>query len=338
MSGKDRLSHWLQSEWYGATSPKAWLLPLESLFKRAVAVRRRAYREGRRPAERLPVPVIVVGNLSLGGTGKTPLTIWLAEFLQRQGYRPGIISRGYGGKGGAEPLAVTPASHPAETGDEPVLIAQRTGCPVCVFPKRAQAGRALLAREGCDILIADDGLQHYALARDIEIAVVDGARGLGNGHCLPAGPLREPPERLDAVDLVVYSGVETAERGYPMVLEGATAVNLLDGNRRPLADFTGRRVYAMAGIGHPRRFFEHLRGLGLDCEGRAFPDHHAYQPGDLAFAHGADLLMTEKDAVKCRAFAEANHWQVPVEARLPEAFGKDLLTLLENKRDGWKTA
>lgn len=328
MAEKFRLDPWLQNLWYRQASPPGWLLPLEGLYKRAVELRRQAYREGRKQTERLPVPVIVVGNLTVGGTGKTPLTIWLAGFLKAHGFRPGIVSRGYGGTARPAPLAVTPHSDPREAGDEPLLIARRTGCPIYVFPKRAQAGRLLLAETDCDIVIADDGLQHYALARDIEIAVVDGTRGFGNGHCLPGGPLREPPERLQSVDLVVYSG-KAPEEGFGMVLEGAEAVNLADeALRRPLTRFAGKPLYALAGIGNPDRFFGHLRNFGLDFDPRAFPDHHAFRKEDLLFAGSTPLLMTEKDAVKCRAFAGPEHWYVPVEARLPEAFGEALLNLI----------
>jgi tetraacyldisaccharide 4'-kinase len=340
MTFRDAVGRWLQAQWYGGSAPHPLLLPLEGLFRMAAERRRRAYREGRKPVARLPVPVIVVGNLSVGGAGKTPLTIWLARFLQSRGYRPGVVSRGYGGAVGARPVAVDAAADPRRAGDEPVLIARRAHCPVYAHPRRALAAEALLAATACDIVIADDGLQHYALARDLEIAVVDGARRLGNGRCLPAGPLREPPERLCAVDLVVYTGAEAADGGgYPMALEGGEAESLLDpGRRRPLADFAGRSVFAMAGIGNPQRFFDHLRRYGLEFEGREFPDHHGYRREDLAFADGADLLMTEKDAVKCRAFAGPGQWQVPVEARLPEAFGEHLLTLLKAKRDERKTA
>jgi tetraacyldisaccharide 4'-kinase len=338
MTWQNRLSSWLQTEWYDKAAPNPLLLPLEKVFRRAAELRRRAYREGRKTAAKLPVPVIVVGNLTVGGTGKTPLVIWLAGFLKTQGFRPGIVSRGYGGAVGRKPLAVGPATDPRRAGDEPVLIAQRTGCPVCVFPKRAEAARALLANGGCDIVIADDGLQHYALARDIEIAVVDGTRRFGNGHCLPAGPLREPPERLRSVDLVVYSG-DAAADGYAMSLDGGEAVNLRDEIlRRPLETFANGPLYALAGLGDPRRFFAHLERFGLAFDGRAFPDHHAYRKEDLEFAGGAPLLMTEKDAVKCRALAEPGHWYVPVEARLPTAFGEHLSTLLKAKRDGQKTA
>jgi tetraacyldisaccharide 4'-kinase len=325
------IARWLQNEWYGKPSPNLLLRPLEAVFRQAVELRQRAYREGRKKVEKLPVPVIVVGNLTVGGTGKTPLTLWLAGFLKARGFRPGIVSRGYGGAAQKRPLAVTPDTDPREAGDEPVLIAQRTGCPVYVFRRRAEAGRALLAETDCDLVIADDGLQHYALARDVEIAVIDGSRGFGNGHCLPAGPLREPPGRLQSVNLVVYSGEAPAD-GFGMVLDGGEAVSLLDETRRrPLASFSSQPLYAMAGIGNPERFFAHLRSFGLTFEAREFPDHHTYGQEDLLFAGAAPLLMTEKDAVKCRAFAGPEHWHVPVEARLPAEFGKALLRLIREK-------
>lgn len=338
MSWKHRLGGWLRGQWYDAPAPHPLLLPLETLFRQAVAQRRRAYRDGLKPVASLPVPVIVVGNLSVGGTGKTPLVIWLAEFLTAQGFRPGIISRGYGGTKHRAPLAVNATTDPARCGDEPALIAQRTGCPVYVFPQRVAAARALLAAEACDVILSDDGLQHYALGRDIEIAVIDGARGFGNGHCLPAGPLREPPERLASVDFRVYSGAEN-EDGYAIFLAGDVAVNLHDPERRQaLSDFAGSPVYALAGIGHPERFFDHLRRHGLKVEGRGFPDHHPYRPEDLRFADNQPLLMTEKDAVKCRAFAGPTHWYLPVTAQLSARFGHDLLTLLKAKCDERKTA
>ncbi len=331
------LAAWLQRRWYG-TKPPLGLVPLSALFGGAVALRRMAYRKGWKSAQRLPVPVVVVGNLTVGGTGKTPLTIWLAEFLTASGYKPGVVSRGYGGRKQERPLAVGADSDPAEAGDEPVLIARRTGCPVTVFPLRAEAGRALLAAHDCDILIADDGLQHYALARDVEIAVVDGERRFGNGFCLPAGPLREPARRLAEVDLVVCRGGVPTDGEYPLSLLAGEAVNLADaGLRRPLADFAGLKLRAVAGIGFPQRFFADLRAAGLSFEERAFPDHHRYRPEDLG-TDDALVLMTEKDAVKCRGFADGRLWAVPIKAQLPLAFGEKLLQLLKVKRDGQKTA
>lgn len=312
--------------WY-ESSPWLWLLlPLSGLYCAVVALRRWAYRVGFKKTHRLDVPVIVVGNLTVGGTGKTPLVTWLAHFLRAQGYRPGLIARGYGGKARHWPQTVTPDSDPARVGDEPVLLATATGCPMAVAPDRVAAARALLAEHACNIILSDDGLQHYALGRDLEIAVIDGERRFGNGHCLPAGPLREPAERLKQVDLVVANG--TAEAGeFAMRVEAGEAVNLVTGERRALARFRGQRVHAVAGIGHPARFFAALRAAALNVEEHAFPDHHAFRPEDLPFTDAA-VLMTEKDAVKCRGFAQAGHWAVGTRVELDEGFGSRLLALL----------
>ena len=332
------LADWLQSRWYDEKPPLG-LVPLSGLFRGIVALRRMAYRRGWKQARRLPVPVVVVGNLSVGGTGKTPLAIWLVEFLKASGYKPGVVSRGYGGRKQAKPLAVTADSDPAEAGDEPVLIARRTACPVYVFPRRFEAGRALLSDNDCDILIADDGLQHYALARDVEIAVVDGGRRFGNGQCLPAGPLREPAGRLAEVDLVVCRGAPRPGE-FGMALACGEAVNLADPSiKKPLADFIGVKLRAIAGIGHPQRFFAELRAAGLSFEERAFPDHHRFGPEDLGPDDGAQIVMTEKDAVKCRGFANGRLWAVPLRAQLPPAFGETVLQLLKKvKPDGQKAA
>lgn len=328
-------SDWLQRQWY-ESKPPIGMIPLSVLFRGAVALRRLAYAKQWKKAERLPVPVIVVGNLTVGGTGKTPLTIWLVEFLTQCGYRPGVVSRGYGGAKLDKPLAVHADSDPGEVGDEPVLIARRTGCPVTVFPRRAEAGRALLARTACDILIADDGLQHYGLARDLEIAVVDGERRFGNGLCLPAGPLREPVGRLAGVDLVVCRGGAAFENEFPLTLTLGNAVNLLDASlHRPLDSFVGvQPLVAIAGIGHPSRFFADLRQAGLSFEERTFPDHYRFTRDDMNFSEYAAVLMTEKDAVKCRGFACERFWTVPLRGYLPAAFGETLLRLLKVGHDG----
>ncbi|MGX2040083.1 tetraacyldisaccharide 4'-kinase [Methylocaldum sp. MU1018] len=334
---KKRLTGWLEREWYGKPHPNPVLTPLEFLFRQVVALRRWSYRSGLKEVGHLPVPIIVVGNLTVGGTGKTPLVVWLARFLKEKGFRPGIVSRGYGASPGPRPRQVSADSDVRAVGDEPLLIARRTGCPVFVFPKRVQAAKALLEENDCDIVLSDDGLQHHALSRDLEIAVVDGERRFGNGHCLPAGPLREPIERLHSVDFRVYSG-EAPPGGYVMSLEGGVAVNLRDERvKEPVKSFAGRPFYAIAGIGHPQRFFDHLRSLGLTFDCREFPDHHEYRAEDLEFAKGLPIVMTEKDAVKCRAFATANFWYVPVEARLPAEFGENLLLLLKAKCNGQKT-
>ena len=313
-------------------------MPLEALFRQIVKLRRWTYGSGLKRVSRFPVPIIVAGNLTVGGTGKTPLIIWLARFLRERGFKPGIVSRGYGASPGRRPLQVSKNSSARAVGDEPLLIARRTGCPVFVFPRRDEAAKALLDNMDCDVILSDDGLQHYALYRDLEIAVVDGSRRFGNGRCLPAGPLREPVERLNSIDLSVYTG-EGPPGGYVMSLEGETAVNLQDEDvKEPLRSFAGCDFYAIAGIGNPQRFFDHLRSLGLRFDRREFPDHHGYRAKDLAFAKGRPILMTEKDAVKCRDFAAANFWYVPVEARLPAEFGENLLTLLKAKCNGPKTA
>jgi tetraacyldisaccharide 4'-kinase len=334
----DLLASRLQHLWYGGSPYAEGLRPLAFLFKSLVKFRRSAYAHGYRKAVRLPVPVIVVGNISVGGTGKTPLVIWLVRFLAKRGYRPGVISRGYGGKAADWPQHVCPDSDPYAVGDEAVLLSRSALCPVCVGPDRVAAGRALLAAADCDLVITDDGLQHYRLARDIEIAVIDGERRFGNALCLPAGPLREPVERLQDIDLVVCHG-RAPPGEYEMSLVGGIAVNLEDpGQRRTLAAFAGSKLHALAGIGNPERFFAHLRRYGLAFDTRVFPDHHAYQPSDLTFHGREPVLMTEKDAVKCRPFAKAQHWYVPVQAKLEPAFGERLLTLLRERCDGYQTA
>ena len=334
MSLNISLSRWANQQWYQRKTPNPLLSRLETIFREGVSLRQEAYQTGRIRSERLPVPVIVVGNLTVGGSGKTPLTIWLAQFLKSRGYRPGIISRGYGGTASRKPLAVDFNTSPRLAGDEPVLMARRTGCPVYVSRQRVEAGRALLANNDCNIIIADDGLQHYALARDIEIVVVDGKRGFGNGHLLPAGPLREPIERLNSVDLVVYNG-GTPDGNHAMTLQGALAVNLRDmWKRRKLEEFAGKPLYALAGIGNPQRFFDHLARHGLAFQQRALPDHHEFKATDLAFASDGPLLMTEKDAVKCREFAREDDWYLPVEAHLPATFGLELLNLIKTKTHG----
>jgi tetraacyldisaccharide 4'-kinase len=297
------------------------LFPASLLFRAIVAVRRTLYARGIFRSAHPGVPVVVVGNLSVGGTGKTPLVIWLAHTLRARGFHPGILTRGHGGSGQVQPVRAE--SDPARAGDEPVLLAQRSGCPVWVGRDRPGAARALLAAHPeCDVLISDDGLQHYALQRDVEIAVVDGARHFGNGLLLPAGPLREPVRRLRSVDAVVVNGGGSSDvaalhpRQFDMRLEGPQLVNLLDPARaQPPEAFAGRTLFAVAGIGHPPRFFAHLRALGLAIRPQPFPDHFAFTAEDLAFAGEEPLVMTEKDAVKCRPFARSSWWVLPVEAQ-----------------------
>jgi tetraacyldisaccharide 4'-kinase len=273
-------------------------------------------------SERLQVPVLVIGNISVGGTGKTPLAIAIAEDLARRGWRPGVVSRGYGGNAGA-PMLLDGHVDPARVGDEPALI-RAHGIAVAVGRDRVAAAHLLLA-EGIDVVLADDGLQHYRLARDVEICVIDGVRRFGNGWLLPAGPLREPPARLATVDFRVVNGGTPQPGEVPMQLQGDEAVDMGNAARRmPLSGFAGQRVHATAGIGHPQRFFDALRARGIDVVEHAFPDHHAYASGELDFGDGLPLLMTDKDAVKCAAFAREGWWRVPVAAQLPTAFFDEL--------------
>lgn len=302
--------------WYG-DSPAALLLqPLAWVFGAAVALRRGLYGRGVLRAERVPVPVIVVGNVTAGGTGKTPLVAWLAARLRALGYRPAIVSRGYGGTAGGAPVAVTAASDAATVGDEPVLLARRAGCPVVVDRDRARAA-ARAAADGADVVIADDGLQHYALARDLEIAVVDGERGFGNGRLLPAGPLREPVARLDRVALVLRNG-GVATPGVPRFeLRATGAVRLADGSTRPLAEFAGARAWAVAGIGNPARFRAELARHGVEAVPVAVPDHGRVDLAGLARREPLPVLMTEKDAVKYPDCRDPSAWYVPVEVEMP---------------------
>src|SRR5690348_13862314 len=264
------------------------------------------------------VPVIVVGNIVAGGAGKTPLVIALVEGLLARGWKPGVVSRGYGGNA-TVPQLLGAQPDPSAAGDEPALIAIRTGVPVAIGADRPAAAN-LLMREGVDVVVADDGPQHSALARDIEICVIDGVRRLGNGRLLPAGPLREPASRLHEVDFVVCNGGDAPIGEIPMRLVLADAVRIDDpAISKPFAGFAGT-VHAVAGIGNPSRFFESLHAAGLDTIDHAFPDHHRHVPGDLDFGDERPVLMTEKDAVKCRAFAKPNWWRVPVAAQLPESF------------------
>jgi tetraacyldisaccharide 4'-kinase len=311
------------------------LYPASLLFRAIVVGRRALYARGIFRRAHPGVPVVVIGNLSVGGTGKTPLVIWLAHRLREHGFHPGIVTRGHGGSGRVQ--AVRPDGDPADTGDEPVLLAQRGGCPVWAGRDRPAAAAALrAAHPECDVLMSDDGLQHYALQRDIEIAVMDGARRFGNGLLLPAGPLREPVSRLRAVDAVVVnaSGADDVPRlhaqQFRMQLEGRLLVNLRSpGTTQPPEGFAGQTLFAVAGIGNPQRFFAHLRTLGLAIRPQPFPDHFAFTAEDLAFAGDAPLVMTEKDAVKCRAFARSSWWVLPVDAQADPRLADLVIAALE---------
>ncbi|MBA2814948.1 tetraacyldisaccharide 4'-kinase [Candidatus Pantoea persica] len=303
--------------WSGRSPLWRLLWPLSLLYGAVSTLIRLSYQRGWRQSWRAPVPVIVVGNLTAGGNGKTPVAIWLVRELQRRGLKPGVVSRGYGGKAASYPLLVNADTPPQQAGDEPVLIAQRSGVPVAVAPKRRAAVEALLARQQVDVIVTDDGLQHYALQRDREIVVVDGVRRFGNGWWLPAGPMRERASRLAQVDAVIVNGGRAEPGEIAMTLLPGDAVNLLTQRSVPLSAL--HNVVAMAGIGHPPRFFQTLRdGDVTPVAEIAFADHYAYRKDELngLLAAGQSLLMTEKDAVKCRGFAQPDWWYLPVEAEL----------------------
>ena len=313
------LRTWFEQQWQQSGWAQCLLLPLSWLFAVLAAGRRWFYRTEVLSSHRLSVPVIVVGNISVGGVGKTPVVLWLAEHLRDAGYQPGILSRGYGGQCHGE---VQAGSDPALFGDEPVLLAQRSGCPVWVHASRVQGGLELLrAHPACDVLICDDGLQHYALQRTIEIAVVQRPRGLGNGRLLPAGPLREPLARLNQVDVVIESGELPAPANrvssFQLQLCSADWVSITEpAQQASFEDLSGQSLLVVAGIGHPQRFFDVLQQQGLYFETRVFADHHAYTQQDFADTSQKTILMTEKDAVKCRHLGLVNAWYLPVNAEL----------------------
>lgn len=318
--------------WFGDAPVPPLTSALESIYAAAAQVRRRAYAAGLLRARRVRAPVVVVGNIAIGGTGKTPLTIALVERLRAEGWTPGVASRGYGRRDEASPRWVDRETDPAEGGDEPVLIAHRTGARVRVDRKRVDAAQALIDA-GCDIVVCDDGLQHYRLARDVEIEVIDGRRRYGNARLLPAGPLREPPQRAAQCDFRVVNGggsgeVEPGFGEWLMQLRAGNVQPMHGGRPRPLSSFAGQRVHAVAGIGHPERFFAMLRAHDIAVVPHAFDDHHRYTADDFRFGSDLPVLMTEKDAVKCAAIAGPQYHSVPVRAELPEAFWVALLDKL----------
>ena len=320
------------SWWFDGARVPVSARALSRLYDGAVRSRQWLYRKGLRRSVGVDAPVIVVGNLIAGGSGKTPLAIALVERLRAEGWTPGVASRGYGREDDKRPRWVEAGTDPRQGGDEPVLIAARTGARVRVDRDRAAAARAL-ASAGCNVIVCDDGLQHYRLRRDIEIEVIDGRRRYGNGLLIPAGPLRERPERSARCDFRVVNGGsqpidDPAFGEWPMRLDTSLARPLLGGRPLPLDAFADRRVHAVAGIGDPERFFATLRAHRIAVVPHAFPDHHRYTAQDLQFGSDLPVLMTEKDAVKCQPFASERHYVVPVTAQLPEAFWIALLDRL----------
>lgn len=326
------LEKYLQRRWYSRPGLLWLLLPFEILFRVLAELRNFCYRIGVLNSWRAPVPVLVVGNISVGGTGKTPVTIALCAALRHAGFKPGVVSRGYCAEPPTFPYLVSIHDTAARCGDEPLLIARRTNCPVVIAPKRVAAARMLLQKYDCDVLICDDGLQHYALQRDIEIAVVDTDRGFGNAHCLPVGPLREPLSRLRRVDAIVINGADSEGDGndrYGFMLQPSAMVNLHSGESVSPQEWCAQnpQVHALAGIGHPARFFSTLRTLGLTPIEHPFVDHYTFKAEDLHFGDALPIVMTEKDAVKCADFATPQHWYLRVSAALPNS----LLSVLIGK-------
>jgi tetraacyldisaccharide 4'-kinase len=342
--------------WYGGTAI-SWLKPFSSLFSFLSSIRRKLYASGRKKVYRSSVPLIVVGNISVGGTGKTPLIIYLARQLISAGYRPGIVSRGYGSKAEAYPFHVKADSQVKDSGDEALLIARNTNCPVVIDADRSEAVKSLEQHYDCNVILSDDGMQHYAMARDIEIAVVDGRRGFGNGYLIPAGPLREKPERLDEVDFIICNGesqLSFNKPAYAMTLEPRHLCHLQTGQIFAIADIiremtnsretikkgiesdvenggsqvAKHKVHAIAGIGNPERFFSSLCDCGFDIISHVFDDHHLYTLQDINFDDDYEVIMTEKDAVKCMPFARKTDWYLSVEAVIDEAFINSMLTKL----------
>ncbi|MBD1570875.1 MULTISPECIES: tetraacyldisaccharide 4'-kinase [Aliivibrio] len=303
--------------------PLLWLL--SCLFKWIATKRKSDYQNGKKQSYRSSVPVVVVGNITAGGNGKTPVVVWLVEQLQSKGYKVGVASRGYGGKAPHYPYLLTETTTPDISGDEPVLIKQRTKAEVAVAPVRSEAVK-VLEQQGVDFIITDDGLQHYALQRDIEFIVIDGKRRFGNQHYIPLGPLREGVERLSSVDFLICNGGEPQENEVSMRLQPSEAINLVTGEKRSVASLSN--LVAFAGIGHPPRFFETLNQLKANVvHTQGFEDHKAFEPTEIEqlMQYGEQLIMTEKDAVKCQSFAQSSWWYLPVDATFPEEKAQQIL-------------
>jgi tetraacyldisaccharide 4'-kinase len=331
--------NWIHNIWYGGAGSYRLLLPLSGLYWLLITLRRILYQAGILGSHSAVAPVVVVGNITAGGTGKTPVTIWLAHELKARGFSPGIVSRGYGGSRSSASMRVDSASDPAIVGDEPVLLAMRTGCPVVVDSDRVRAAE-MLVKDGADLIIADDGLQHYRLNRTYEICLIDGARGLGNRHLLPAGPLRETVARLNEVDQVLINGPLRGDREQQSVIEQnaiefelvAAEACRLDGSLvRPIKGFAGTTVHAVAAIGNPGRFFELLRRFDIQVIEHAFPDHAPISRKDIDFGDDFDILMTEKDAVKLGNPTSEKLWKVPVELKMDPVLSGPWLEQVESR-------
>ncbi len=321
-----KLQQWLENIWYHNGKGGFLLRPLSAIY---CAVNQYQRNKHTKSLPEISCPIIVVGNITVGGTGKTPLTIHIVQLLKKAGYHPAIITRGYGGNASTWPQAVSASTDPNLVGDEAVLMAQRVGCPVYAGADRlASIEQLLLKNNQCDVIISDDGLQHYKMPRDIQIAVIDASRMLGNELCLPAGPLRERKERLDDCDFIVLNGAESPNN-MSMYISGDAVINLKTHQEKRLSAFKGEKVNAVTGIGNPSRFYQTLENAGLNLVKHSFPDHHPFLKSDFDFSNDYPVIMTEKDAVKCRAFATERFWTLPITATLGKAFDDGLLVQLK---------
>jgi len=328
------ISHvFLNRIWYEDHPLSLLLLPISWIYSGFIKIRRLVYLSGLLPIQKINIPVLIVGNLTVGGTGKTPLIIWLANFLVENGHRPGIISRGYGSNKSRLPQQVRADSNPYLVGDEPVLIAQRTSCPVAVSTKRYIAAKELTEHTDCDVILCDDGLQHLAFGREFEIAVIDGDRRFGNGHCLPAGPLREPVSRLNTVDMVVSNG-KAGKNEHLMEYEYDDLCLLQGGQTIKIDTLRGKSIHVVTGIGNPARLYSYLRKYEIRVIKHEYPDHHRYSNDDIRFNDDLPVVMTEKDAVKCRKYAGKNMWYIPISATFGDAFNHRILISLKELFDG----
>jgi tetraacyldisaccharide 4'-kinase len=334
---------WIERVWY-ADGRFGWiLLPLSAVFWFVSGIRRFLYANGILRVHKAKAPVVIVGNITAGGTGKTPTVLWLVQELQARGFRPGIVSRGYGGSRSGSSMRVEANSEASVVGDEPALLARRSGCPVVVDPDRVRAA-GMLVEDGVDVIVADDGLQHYRLARDYEICVVDGARGLGNRRLLPAGPLRESTQRLDDVEQVLVNG-KLRGAGYELTAAEQNAISFelvatdacrLNGSlTRPLERFADTTVHAVAAIGNPQRFFDLLRAQGIQVIEHRFPDHAQLGSKDLEFGDDFEIFMTEKDAVKLGRDMKDKFWFIPVGLRMDLVEAAPLLEQIESRLHDW---
>ena len=330
---------WLVRSWYQRSAIKP-LIPLHLLYKHLVKKRRNTFLGGKKESYKSPVPVIVVGNITVGGTGKTPFVVWLVERLKEEGISASVVSRGYGGKSKNYPLIVDDHTSVSESGDEPSMLFKRLGSPVVVDPCRPEAIKKAISTFNPDVIISDDGLQHYAMQRDLEVVVVDGERGLGNGYCLPAGPLREPPERLNTINYIIRNGGQQNSLHdlklpiFEMVLKPTCLVNLVTNEKKPTSWIQSQKCHGVAGIGNPSRFFKTLRDLGANVVEHPFPDHHSFKESDFSFSGDNTLpvVVTDKDAVKVKNFSKPHYWKLLVGAvvskELEEALMKDIKALL----------